>query len=149
MKKEKEFKRLNRAELVEIIYQLQLDNKRLTEEKAAIQNKLDSKEIRISQAGSIAEATVAISDIFFKAQEVADHYLSEVKRSNAELEQECETRISQAQSRADVIIRDAEHRARQIVEAAEKESLKKWQTVNERVKQLIESRDALKDFLNK
>lgn len=149
MKNEKEFKHLNRAELVEIIYQLQIDNQRLTNEKAEIQEKLDSKELKISEAGSIAEATVAISDIFLKAQEVADHYLSELRRNNASIEQHCKERLSQAQSQADIILRDAEYKARQITEAAEQESERKWKEANEKIMQLIKSHDALKDFLCK
>lgn len=147
MKKEKEFKHLNRSELVEIIYQLQLDNQRLTDENAQLTEKLNAKEIKIAEAGSIAEATVAISDIFLQAQQVADHYLSEIKRNNAELEQRCSEKLSQAQSQADVILRDAEYRARQITEAAERDSAQKLQDADEKIMQFIRSHEALKDFL--
>ncbi len=77
---DKEFRRLKRSELIEIIYELQ---KRELEYQTTIEDlreKLDRQEQIISEAGSIAEATVGLSGIFAQAQAVADQYLREVRR---------------------------------------------------------------------
>lgn len=79
--KEKSFKRLSRMELVEIIYRLQLDMQKLQEENALLKEKLEKKELKISEAGSIAQAVAGLTEIFEKAQETADYYLDEVRKN--------------------------------------------------------------------
>lgn len=145
--KEKEFRRLSRAELVEIIYQLQQNNQSLEEENSQLREKLNSKEINISQAGSIAEAAIGLSGVFAKAQEAADLYLAELHRSNAELEKERNAILADAKQRASEMLRKAEKAANAKIQAATMESEKLWKDVNEKVDQLIRSQEALKWLL--
>ena len=49
----KEFKRLTRAQLVEIIYQLQLQVDQLTEQKQELEDALEDKRLRIRKACAI------------------------------------------------------------------------------------------------
>lgn len=144
---DKAFKRFNRAELVELIYQLQLNNQQLTKENEELAAKLESKNLKMSKAGSIAEAVVDITEIFSKAQETADYYLAEIYRNNAEIEEQCTAKISDAQAKADSIIQQAEYIAKKKIEDAEKESAQIWQEVNEKIDQLVKSHEALKPFL--
>ena len=53
---DKEFKRLNRAQLIEIIYQLQVKLDELSEENQCLTAELADKRLLISRAGNIAEA---------------------------------------------------------------------------------------------
>lgn len=145
--KNKDFRHLNRAELVEIIYQLQQDNQKLQEENAEISAKLASKELKISEAGSIAEAVIGLSDIFAKAQEAADSYLTQIHRSNAEIELEHSQIIADAKSKASDILRKAEYTANLKLRTATEESEKKWREVNAKIEQLLKSHDALKGLL--
>lgn len=145
--KNKEFRHLNRAELVEIIYQLQQDNLRLQEENTDIMAKLASKEIKISEAGSIAEAVIGLSDIFAKAQEAADDYLMQIHRSNADVEHEYGQIIADAQSKANDILRKAEYAATLKLKTATEESEKRWREVNAKIEQLLKSHEALKGLL--
>ena len=77
---EKELRKLGRRELVDVIYQMKKNEERLQEEIAALQEALEEKRIRISEAGSIAAAAADITKIFSSAQETADMYLSEIER---------------------------------------------------------------------
>lgn len=81
--KNTELKRLNREQLIEIIYQLRKEQMSLENENKELKKKLEERHISISKAGSIAEAVIEITGIFQKAQEAADLYLNEVK-NNAE-----------------------------------------------------------------
>ena len=53
---DQEFKRLSRAQLIDVIYQLQLQIDQLTEEKESLEKALEDKRLRIHNAGNLAEA---------------------------------------------------------------------------------------------
>ena len=80
---DKEFKRLSRADLIDIIYALQRQKEAAEAQAEQLRQRLDEKEIRIAKAGSIAEAALQINGIFEAAQAAADQYLTSV-RANAE-----------------------------------------------------------------
>ena len=74
----KELKHLSRRELVDIIYQLKKNEQRNQEEITTLEEALQEKRIRVSVAGSIAEAAADVTQIFSVAQETADLYLQEI-----------------------------------------------------------------------
>lgn len=81
---DKEFKRLNRAQLIEIIYQLQLQVEELTEQKQALEAALADKRLRINNAGDLARAALEINECFVSAQNAAEQYLNEIKEMHQE-----------------------------------------------------------------
>ncbi len=86
MKEKKlELKRLNRAELIEIIYELQKQNEENTARIAQMQEMLSDRELRISSAGSIAEAALSINGVLEAAQAAADQYLLSIKAATADM----------------------------------------------------------------
>lgn len=101
---DKEFKRLSRSQLIDIIYQLQLKQKELTEENLRLKEELADKRIRLRQAGSIAEASLSLHKVMEAAQEAADQYLEEIRLLQAETEETCRTTLEQAKQEADAII---------------------------------------------
>ena len=102
----KELKKLSRRELVDIIYQLKKNEQQMQEKIAALEEALQEKRIRISEAGSIAEAAAAITKVFTAAQEAADLYLQEIACMKEETRQECERMIADAQQTAEKIPSD-------------------------------------------
>lgn len=82
---DKEFKRLRRSDLIEILYEYQKREKALNEEIASLKSELEARELKIRNAGSIAEAVVKLNELFETAQKTADEYVEQVKR-NAERE---------------------------------------------------------------
>lgn len=97
----KELKRLSRRELVDVIYQLKKNEQQLQEEVDLLQKALDDKRLRISEAGSIAEAAVDITDILSTAQTTADTYLNEIACMKEDTEKECAQMIADAQKQCD------------------------------------------------
>ena len=67
---DKELKNLSRRELVDIIYQMKKNEEQLLEQVSVLEKNLQDKRIRISEAGSIAEAAADITKIFSVAQTV-------------------------------------------------------------------------------
>jgi hypothetical protein len=96
----KELRKLNRRELIDIIYQMKKNEQQMQEQIAALQAELDEKRLRLSQTGSIAEAALAVTNIFSAAQEAADLYLQEISSMKAETERECKKILEQARKAA-------------------------------------------------
>ena len=104
---DKEFKRLTRAQLIDVIYQLQLQIDGLTEQNRELERELADKRLRLSNAGNIADAALEINDCFRSAQNAAEQYLNEIKAIREETEAERQKILSQAQTEAEMIIENA------------------------------------------
>ena len=106
---DKEFKRLSRAQLIEIIYQLQLQIDKLNEEKQALENELEDKRLRLQSAGNIAEAALELNDCFRSAQNAAEQYLNEIKAIREETDTERQRILKEAKAEAEAIIAGAKN----------------------------------------
>ena len=104
---DKEFKRLSRAQLIDIIYQLQLQIDKLNEKKQELENELKDKRLRLSNAGNIADAALEINNCFRCAQNAAEQYLNEIKAIREETESERQRILAKAQAEAEAIIAGA------------------------------------------
>ena len=101
---DKEFKRLSRAQLIDIIYQLQLQLDKVNEEKQELENELKDKRLCLSNAGNIADAALEINNCFRSAQNAAEQYLNEIKTIREETETERQRILAEAQTEAKAII---------------------------------------------
>ena len=105
---DKEFKRLSRSQLIDIIYELQLKQEELAAENERLSKALADKRLRISQVGNLAEAALEIHNVMQTAQEAAEHYLEEV-RLRADNEEQLI--LSEAKEKAAAILAKAEKEA--------------------------------------
>jgi cell division septum initiation protein DivIVA len=101
---DKEFKRLNRAQLIDIIYQFQLRIDQLTEQNKVLEQELADKRFRLSNAGNIADAALEMNRCFRSAQDAADQYLNEIKTIREETEAERQRILAQAEAEAAAIL---------------------------------------------
>lgn len=110
---EKDMKKLNRYQLLELLIIQSEQVNKLHQQVEELQKKLDSREIQLTAVGSIAEASMQLSGIFTAAQKTADIYLDAVKEKAAQIE-------ADAIRRGEEILLDAQKRAAQILNHAEK-----------------------------
>ena len=103
---DREFRRLSRKELVEIIYELQKSEAALKQQNEDLRAQLNDRRISLSKAGSIAEAALALSGIFEAAQDAADRYLDAVRVSVGQTESP--QRQAMLDSELDTLLREAE-----------------------------------------
>lgn len=82
------FRRLKRIELYEIMLAQSKEIDRLRDELAKTNEKLENQEIKLANAGSIAEASLSLTKVFEESQKAADLYLKNVKQMNGEAEYE-------------------------------------------------------------
>lgn len=94
----KELRKLNRRELIEIIYQMKKNEQKMQEEIDALQAELQDKRLRLSDAGSIAEAAVSVTNIFSAAQAAADLYLQEIACMKEDTKRECAKILEQTRN---------------------------------------------------
>ncbi len=115
---DKEFRKLKRSDLIAIIYEYQKKQEELVKEIGELRAQLESKNLKISKAGSIAEAVVGLDLLFETAQKTADDYIEQVRLANEEAEQKAAEIIKQAEKEAAEIVSKA--RIRQITRNSEK-----------------------------
>lgn len=113
---DKEFKRLKRADLIEIIYRLQEDEEIYRRRIAELETQLAEKRTKLQKAGSIAEAAISLSNVFDAAQDAADRYLKEIRQLRVEAAAELE----RAKREAEKIRADARREAGRIMTGEEK-----------------------------
>ena len=115
---DKEFRRLTREELVDIIYELQKTQEQLRAENEELKKQLADKKLKMENAGSIAEAALALNGVFEAAQEAADQYLAQVRAANERTQSVCDRVIANAQRRAAEIVKQAQDEAARTAEEA-------------------------------
>ena len=104
---DKEFKRLSRAQLIDIIYQLQIKQNELTAANEELSKELADRRLRVSEAGNIAEAALEIHNVMEAAQKAASHYLEEIRTLREETEANCRRLLEKTQKEAAEIIEHA------------------------------------------
>lgn len=125
---DKELKRMNRGELIEIIYQYRIQVDDLTAQVKKLTDELDERRLRMEKAGSIAEAAISVNKVFEAAQQAAEQYLYSIKSANEENEESadgsCEAAdeiIENAKKEAEKIKQEAERKYSELVAKGEKE----------------------------
>lgn len=166
---DKEFRKLSRGELVDIIFELQKEQEALKRENEALRARLEDRSICLSESGSIAEAALRLNGVFDAAQKAADQYLAQIQADNAELEQKCTAALAQAQKQADAMLSqarreaeacraEAERDAAACREQAQKETAalreqtdreiaEKWDAIRKKTDSLLRSHEELKALL--
>ena len=111
---DKEFKRLGRSQLIDIIYQFQLKQEELIADNEKLEKELADKRLRISKAGSIAEAALELHNVMASAQDAAALYLEEIRIMRDETTEECQRLLEQARTEAERIVAQARTEAESI-----------------------------------
>ena len=77
---ERELRKLSRIDLLQLLLKEIKENEKLRKERKVLQEALDNKEIRIQEAGSIAEAALQLNGIFEAAEQAAAQYLENMRK---------------------------------------------------------------------
>ena len=153
---DKELKRLSRVELIDIIYELQKQKEAADAQVVQLQDQLNTRELHIAEAGSIAEAAISVNGVFEAAQAAADQYLLSIKAATANMAEKMEAAEKQRQS----ILQAAEQQARETLRAAEQQAQKevadadrqaeeKWACFERRANELIEAHAELQTLVRR
>ncbi len=119
---EKELKKLNRYQLLELLVMQTERADKLQERIDLLEQKLAKRDLSFSELGSIAEAAVEVSGIINSAQQAADLYLNSAKLYADEL-------IVSARRQADAIVAEAKGKSQGLSDAPRRNSnllMEKW-----------------------
>ena len=116
---DKEFKRLSRPQLIEVIYQLQLKLEEVTTENERLSKELADRRLRVDDVGNIAEAALNIHNVFTAAQDAAAHYIEEIQ---IRVDNEYNRILREANEKASAIIEKAYQEEAKIIAQAKKEN---------------------------
>lgn len=111
--KEHELKKLNRAELLELLIAQMKENERLAGENEKLRTSLEDRRLELREAGSIAEAALKVNRVFEAAEAAAAQYLENIRRLSDG---------ASAAEREEPILREARERASEIVAQAKKDA---------------------------
>lgn len=146
----KELKRLSRKELLELLIKQQDLLAQIQAELEDAKAQLKKRNIVLNQVGTMAEAALALNDVFEATDKAAKQYLDNIKHiSESQTEKsvkvETETRIH-----CEKIIEEARGKARNIIAQAEAESRKKRKAAEDYLRAATQSaKDLLESISNK
>ena len=84
---EKDLKKLNRYQLLELLIVQTERADKLQTRADALETELNNREIKMASLGSIAEASLQLGGVFQAAQKSADIYLDAAKKRAEEIEE--------------------------------------------------------------
>ncbi len=139
-----ELKKLNRKELLEILIEQSNEIEHLEAALQATEAKLQERALKISSAGSIAEASLALNGVFEAAQAAAEQYLENIRNS----ESICQKMQEEAKQRAEQIVAEAEAKAAACEEAAKRNTDRYWSEVSQKLETFYADHQGLKELLS-
>lgn len=93
---EKELKKLNRAELLELLLLQTREVERLQEKLSKADSLISQRYMQYLEAGSLAEAMVKVNGVMEAAQAAADQYLDNIRQQEQETKAYCRQLILEA-----------------------------------------------------
>lgn len=106
----RELKYLNRSQLLEILLDYAKENEKLRDDISNLEEKLNDKQIKIKNFGSIAEASIGLNEVFESAEAACAQYIANAKRI-------CDEQMEKRASKLDA----AEREAKEMLERAKAE----------------------------
>ncbi len=123
---DKELKRLSRADLMELLLRQGRENQQLRQELEQAREELADRRIRLEEAGSIAQASLAIHGVMEAAQAAADDYVQAVEALHREQQEKCQRMEAETQEKCDQMLTQARENAQEY-----------WEDTCERLRQLL------------
>ena len=151
MDKEKELKRLGKQELIHRILsdeeKIEVLNNRVRELEMQIREAMERQQnqrIDLEEAGSVAEASLRLTDVFREAQKAADIYLMNIQDMEERGKAEFEQKVQEASDEARRILVEAEKEGRKLRRQAELEASRReheadkyYETIRERTRSAL------------
>lgn len=140
---DKELKKLHRRDLLELLIQQTEDNEKMQSRIDLMNAQLQSRNINLSKAGSIAEAVVQVNEVYQRADKIAEEYLQNVRLLSERQEEACARMERECQEKCDVMVEDAEKQCA----AKRKEAEEYWAGLSARLDNFYNEHAGLREIL--
>ena len=134
---------LSKNEMIMVMHDQEQEIERLKAKVAELQGIIDNYEIKISETGTLAEASAQINNLFEAAQATVETYIANIKKRDENSEQI----LAGVQKQADEIISEAETVAQKRLAAADVEIDEKWAVIESRLLVMYESHKGLQELV--
>lgn len=105
--REKKLSRLSRAELLELLLEQTVETERLQQKIEQLQQQLEDRNLKLSRAGDLAQAALAVNGVFEAAQATAGQYLENIAAMEKAAQVRCQQMLQEARQEADRIRQEA------------------------------------------
>ncbi|MBQ6263466.1 MAG: hypothetical protein IJK58_08135 [Clostridia bacterium] len=113
-----DLKKMNRERLAELLLAEKRKTAELEDEIQSLRKKLEEREIKIENSGSIAEASLSLNGVFEAAESACRQYVENVERICADRERSSEMREEYSKRAAEEIIAEAKRSSETILAEA-------------------------------
>lgn len=141
---DKDLKKLGRTELLEMLIDQISENEKIRAELDAAKEELNSKQIKINNAGSLAEASLYLNGVFAAAQAAADQYLENIRNT----ESYCKRIQADAEKHAADIMAAAEVKATAREEESRARAEKYWSDISTRLERFYSDHQGLRELIS-
>lgn len=105
---DRELRHMSRSELLQMLIMQIKENRVLSERLAAAEAELNSRQIAINNAGSLAEAALSLNHVFDAAESAAQQYIENIKRISDQQDLICQNIQKKTEEKAAQIIYEAQ-----------------------------------------
>lgn len=134
---DRELRRLSRTDLLELLLAQRRENEQLRCILDQTQSQLADRTIKINSAGSIAEASLQLSNIFTAAQDSCQYYIENIQSLNERQVQVCQQMEQETKQKCNRMVEEAELKAQQC-----------WENCAAKIKEVVDSFDGLQEVLD-
>ena len=142
---DRELQKLKRVELLQLLVEQSRELDELRQELAQARRELEARELRLQEAGSIAEASMQLNGVFEAAQRAADQYLESIRYQSEHMEEKCAAMEEATRLRCDQMLKEAEASVQQ----AQKDSDECWRDVRGKLEDYLRQQTALQGLLSR
>ena len=155
---DKELRKLNRAELLEMLLELSRENDRLRSQLAQAGEQLTQRQLMLDEAGSLAEASLRVNGVFQAAQQAADQYLENIRTLNDRHESICARREEESRRESERLLEETKARCQELesqtrercaamTREAEDRANSVWEETRQKLEQFIDQQAGLRELL--
>lgn len=134
---------LSKNEMLMVMHDQEQEIEELKAKVAELQSKLDNYEIKVSEVGTLADASAQINGLFAAAQATVDTYLENIKKHEAR----SEAALADVEKQANDIIAEAENVAKKRLAEADVEIEEKWSVIESRLLVMYDSHKGLRELV--
>ena len=144
---DKELKKLSRAELLEMLIAQSKRADELQEKLNQAEEELNSRQLKVDEAGSIAEASLRLNGVFEAAQAASEQYLENIRALQERQEEICAKRDAESKAEAERLLKETKDSCEKMTLDAKQSSENYWKEVSERLEKFYDEHAGLKELL--
>ena len=145
--KDKDLKRMSRAELLELLIDKTRENEALHSQLDEALAQLDDRTLKIEKAGTMAEAALLVNGVLDAAQRAGQQYMENMRERWRTQEETCERIEEESRARSERMLTETRERCRrmeqetqqrcaELYRTAEQEANRKWDDLFAQLEQL-------------